>query len=174
MYIGIETKSPFKLIEVMRLCTRVCVCKCLFSIFTLSETTMCLAAKAIVPLKLVVSRNWKKIALGTRATIILHTVHPYFNAIPCSVSVCWRLWRIRYSLFRTWLQVLPYFFNWRAESRMDCRSLNKLSLSIAINATYAPHYVTSHHLNMNYLCITQPRPISAKYFRTAITIAKAP
>lgn len=64
MYIGIETKSPFKLIEVMRLCTRVCVCKCLFSIFTLSETTMCLAAKAIVPLKLVVSRNWKKLRLA--------------------------------------------------------------------------------------------------------------
>lgn len=57
-------------------------------------------------------------------------MQPYFSAIPCSVSDWSKLWRMKTSLFRTWLQVLPYFFNWRAESRIDCRSSNKLSFSI--------------------------------------------
>lgn len=60
----------------------------------------------------------------------IRTVQPYFSAIPCSVSDWSKLWRMKTSLFRTWLQVLPYFFNWRAESRIDCLSLNKLSFSI--------------------------------------------
>lgn len=61
-------------------------------------------------------------------------MHPYFNAMPCKVSVCSKLWRIKYSLFRTWLQVLPYFLSCRADSRIDCRSLNISSLSMM------PHY----------------------------------
>lgn len=123
------------------------------------ETATCQAVKATY---LVQKKKKKKKTQDTVQTQTKFqwqnalTVHPYFNAIPCSVSVCCRLWRIRYSLFRTWLQVLPYFFNCRAESRMDCRSLNNLSLSIAtMSATYALT-VTSHHLKLNYLCITQP------------------
>lgn len=91
-----------------------------------AETATCSAPKVTVP-------------LNSHAL----TVHPYFNAIPCNVSVCCRLWRIRNSLFRTWLQVLPYFFNCRAESRIDCRSFNKLSLSIVTSATNAPHIYQS-------------------------------
>lgn len=64
-----------------------------------------------------------------------HTVHPYFSAIPCSVSVFPSSWRTRWPLFRTWLHVLPYRFGERPESQMDSFSAAKSdssSMSITI------------------------------------------
>lgn len=82
------------------------------------------------------------------------TVQPYLSAMPCNVSVLANSCRINCSWFRTWLQVLPYFFNCLAESRIDCFSLTKRSCSIAMRCSAALTTYYSNNFLYEYLSLS--------------------